>query len=130
MGSTGKALYDALSCFHPDITNHNIFSYTAKEENEHIFDLAFELLRDICDEVTESKKAGCVRALMCWTSWQKACGVSNRGKDCNDKGNHVSLNDGDRDLWERAEDHKSSLEKSSGGSNYNECSTGDFADFF
>ena len=131
LDSGTKNLYNALSCFHTDISHESIFTYSAEEDNEHIFDLAFNLLRDSCDEVTDSKKAGCARALMCWTSWQKSCGASNRGatSSCNKSG-HVKDNDDDGELWDRAKEHESHLEKSSGGSNYNECDTEAFADFF
>ena len=124
--SEDKELYQALSCFHKGAINgKNIFSYSAKEENEHIFDLAFELLNGICNNIKSSKDNGqdkaCARALMCWTNWQNEC--SDRGKSC-DKNQRENS-----DLWDSAKEHSSSLEKS-GSSDYNKCSAEDFADFF
>ena len=122
-------LYNALSCFQGgSIGSYNVFSYSAEENNEHIFDLAFELLRGICDDV-KAKSAGqdkaCARALMCWTSWQDSCGSSGRGAT----GTCSPSTSEDNDLWKRAREHESYLEKDS-GSEYNECRAKDFADFF
>ena len=126
LDSDDKKLYQALSCFHPeDNINDNIFSYSAEEENEHIFELAFELLNGICNNIKSSKDNGqdkaCARALMCWTAWQNQC--TTRSKGCEGNPNQ------DNDLWDSAKEHSSSLQKSS-GSDYDKCRVEDFADFF
>ena len=122
-----KTLYNALSCMHGLGTTENIFSYSAEEGNSHIFDLAFELLMNVCSDVQnpDKRKAGCARALICWTAWQNACG-SNKGASCTER-------PGDSDneqLWNYAADHSDSLEGGEGDSNYNQCATKHFADFF
>ena len=126
-----KDLYNALSCFHAgDINNQNIFVYATEEKNQHILDLAFDLLMNICNKVEDpsNKKAGCARALMCWSAWQSECNV---------RGNHISSGtctsgepEGNTQFWKELSDHESQLEKSSGGSNYDECEARRFADFF
>ena len=124
-----KTLYNALSCFHDgDISDQNIFLYAIEEKNQHMLDLAFDLLMNICNKVEDSsnKKAGCARALMCWSAWQSECNV--RGKYSS--GTCTSGEpEGNTQFWKELSDHESQLEKSS-GSNYDECEARRFADFF
>ena len=127
-----KNLYNALSCMHgEDMDNDNIFSYSAEHENQHIFNLAFEELSDICEDV-KNKSAGqdkaCARVLMCWTAWQNACGSSakggaNGGTACPTAPSTSS----DDKLWEMLDEHESALKESG---DYKTCRTKDFTDFF
>ncbi len=130
-----KILYNALSCMHTNLGTQNIFSYSAKEQNSHIFDLAFKLLMDnVCSDIdrADDRKAGCARALICWTAWQNACNATEKG-DITSCGNVDSERPGNSDnskLWDYAADHSESLEGGEGDSNHNECTTEAFADFF
>lgn len=131
--SQDKTLYNALSCMQDgDLDLQNIFSYSAENENSHIFDLAFDLLSDVCSDVEnpDDRSAGCARALMCWTAWQNSCGVTEKGDagTCGDSDRERPNNSDNNKLWEHAKDHSSSLEKDD--SNYNQCATKHFADFF
>ena len=127
-----KILYTALSRLHGnDMSNRNIFSYSAKYENQHIFNLAFEELSDVCTGV-ENKSAdhdkACARALMCWTSWQEACDDASKGSACTASPSATDKSVNNK-LWDdMLDEHKSAL----GGSNDNnrDCSSEKFADFF
>ena len=130
-----KNLFNALSCFHK-INNdfNNIFSLSAStnEGNEHIFEIAFNLLKNSCEDVKDSQKAGCARALMCWTSWQKQCYETESGRsgeDCSKSAKHTADVDNTQDLWNMAKKYKSELENT-GPSHYNNCTTKGFYDFF
>ncbi len=111
-------LYDALSCQYDNITSRNVFSYAAREDNATIFNMAFDLLVEICDDV-ETKDDGqdkaCAKTLMCWTSWQDAGG---------EDGDHLSNSN---NFWELAENKKSNLEEDS---RYYDCTAESFAEFF
>ena len=126
-----RDLFTALSCFHSETFERNIFSYSAKENNEHIFNLALSLLTSICAEVTDEseKQAGCARALMCWTSWQNSCSGSGdeaRGGGCM---SHDKTNIKNTKLWEMLDKHYEN-ELENGNSEYNDCTAEGFADFF
>ena len=140
--SIDEDLYNALSCFHLiNNESNNIFTFSAEEENENMFKIAFELLRDIsCGSVKDSQKPGCARALMCWSSWQKMCfertlNASNAGPDCAYTSNFKHAN-GERekstkDLWDEAEKHKDELKTDEDdNSEYYSCDAEDFAEFF
>ena len=128
-----KDTYDALSCIYTEVVgNRNIFSYSAEEKNEHIFDLAFGLLRGICEDVKNNghdEDKGCARAMMCWTAWRDA----NSGNGAVDpdltNSSRTPKDEGD-DLWKMAKNHESQLEPEEGGSEYYECKVENFADFF
>ena len=125
-------LFSALSCFHKiDSRDHNIFSYSAKEGNEKIFELAFNLLKESCEKA-DLEKAGCARALMCWSSWQENCFLeessSALGPECSAATGHTEKTDS-RALWRMAEGYDSDLEKD-GSTEYNNCRAVDFYDFF
>ncbi len=126
--SHDRILYNSLSCLHDgqDMSSRNIFSYSAEHDNAHIFNLAFEELSDICEDVestTDGLDEACAHALMCWTAWQNAC--STRGEvTCT-----TSPNDNKNDnLRSMLSEHESALEYN--GSNYKKCDTETFAKFF
>ena len=125
-------LFTALSCFHSETAERNIFSYSAKEDNEHAFNLALSLLTSICREVTDKskKQAGCARAMMCWTSWQNSCSGSGdraKGGGCM---YHEKTNTKNEKLWKMlSENYEDDLENEN-GSEYNNCTAEGFADFF
>ncbi len=124
-----KELFNALSCMHgEDMGVRNIFAYSAEEGdgNEHIFDLAFGLLQNVCNDVenADDRSAGCARTLMCWTAWQNACSDDDKGHDCAKEPD----DDHNDKLWEMLSEYENDLEKDD--SNYNDCSAGGFADFF
>ena len=135
--SIDKDLYTALSCFHLiNGENNNIFTYSAEEGNENMFNIAFELLKTIgCEDVDDEDRPGCARALMCWSSWQKKCyetrdAGDNGGPDCGDSANHADGRDRTTEkLWDMAKDHESDLIIDD-GSKYHHCNTKDFYDFF
>ena len=129
-----KSLFNALSCFHKiDEDNNNIFFFSAKEDNEHIFEIAFNLLKNSCDDVKDNQKAGCARALMCWSSWQKKCyeteSSSNWGQNCFQSSQHTADVNNTQDFWNMVREYKTELENN-GPSHYNNCTTKGFADFF
>ena len=102
-------LYDALSCRMDDITSSdiNIFEYAEDKRNQPMFDMAFKLLKNICnkkDSRPEYRQA-CARALLCWSAWK------------ND-----GTNPHNSDIWDWAEEHKDAL----GGSDYDDCKISDF----
>ncbi len=132
--TTDATLYDALSCNYTDVdSNRNIFSYSADKDNKHIFDLAFGLLRNICEDVKNNghdEDKGCARVMMCWTAWREANSGSVVSGTANADGSKAPSTSEDNDLWKMAKDHKSQLEPEDGGSDYNECEVRHFADFF
>ena len=127
-----KNTYDALSCIYTEVAGiRNIFSYSAEEENEHIFDLAFGLLRGICEDVKNNghdEDKGCARAMMCWTAWRDANSGAVISQDAT--GAEAPSTSEDNDLWKMAKNHESQLEPEDGGSDYKDCEVRDFADFF
>ncbi len=130
-------LYNALSCMHEgDSGPQNIFSYSAEKENQYIFNLAFELLSDICENVTEKSREqdkACARTLMCWTAWQNTCDSSAKGKGMDNtpcESPRISSHSTNNKLWnDMLDEHESALEKS-GGTNYNDCKAVNFGEFF
>ena len=113
--STDTDLYDALSCHYGgDMSNRNVFSYAVYRENETLFDMAFELLDNICEDIkgkVQDREEACGRALMCYTAWKE----------------HGSDPDDASAVWDMAEKHKSKL----GGSvDYRKCNAESFADYF
>ena len=127
-------LYSALSCIYEVETGEekNIFSYSADKENEHIFDLAFGLLSDVCNVDTKPnghEDKSCARGLMCWSSWRD----ENNGRHdtvLNHDTTGQNQPDEDSDFWtEHVDRHENALEKS-GGTEYNICTAKAFADFF
>ena len=75
-------LYDALSCKIED--DSNVFSYAADEDNQIIFDIAFESLSELCDKAegttgNKDPQEVCIRTLMCWTAWQFTLGTQSPG---------------------------------------------------
>lgn len=109
-------LYDALSCI--SVENRNVFSYSAQEDNETIFNMAFDLLDKICEDVTteKDKNKACAKIMMCWTAW-KVAGESSPGQS-----------DQDDEIWNMAEEHKSKLDPNA--NNYKRCYADDFSEFF
>ena len=133
LSHSDKTLFSALSCFHKiDDDDHNIFSYSAQEDNEKIFEMAFNLLRESCEEA-DLKKEGCARSLMCWSSWQLSCfnkGNTNQaGYNCSQATGHRSDSNNTSNLWSDIEDYEDDLEKD-GTSNYNNCTAKGFYSFF
>ena len=131
-------LYSALSCIYQETENQDIFSYSAEHDNEYMFDLAFNLLVYICDDVKKPRgheNIACARALLCRSDWraENGGGFDQGALDVADNGNGAKPPNKNSDFWE---DHaeravnKKYLEKSSGESDYNECRLKDFADFF
>lgn len=120
--SADTELYDSLSCHYTAtaIRERNVFSYAAEKGNQTIFDMAFELLSDICSDVEEGnvqqRDKACARALMCYTAWKEDGGTSTSDPD--DAGK----------VWDMAEEHESNLK--SDNSRYNGCTEENFADFF
>ena len=110
-------LYDALSCMYSDIKsgNHNIFSVAENENNQVLFDMAFDLLDEVCEDLyknpTHEEDVACRRALLCWTAEQR---------ESTSESGFVG-----RDFVE----NKSS-ELSTSESGYNNCRADAFADFF
>ena len=128
-----KDLFNALSCFHKiENEDNNIFSFSAKEDNEHIFGIAFNLLKESCEKA-KTKQPACARALMCWTSWQKSCfrkGPNTQGGfECFQSADHTEDRNSTRPLWDMIEDYKTDLKKD-GSSDYDNCTAGGFYDFF
>ena len=129
-----KDLFNALSCFHKiENEDNNIFSLSAKEDNEHIFKIAFNLLKESCEKASTRKKPACARALMCWTSWQKSCfrkGNPNQGGfECTQSTDHTEDRNSTRALWDMIEDYKADL-KTDGSTDYDNCTAGGFYYFF
>ena len=64
-------LYDLLSCTNVDgNSGPDIFSLAADEENRYLFELAFDLLDEVCEDSSlrsgeEEKEDICLRAMMC-----------------------------------------------------------------
>ena len=116
--SADTELYDSLSCHYtaPAIANRNVFSYAVRKGNQTIFDMAFELLSDICSDVKEAsvqqRDRACARALMCYTAWKE----------------HGANPDNADNVWDMAQEHESNLK--SDNSPYDSCTAEDFADFF
>lgn len=128
-----KNLFSALSCFHKiDSDDHNIFSYSAQEDNDKIFEMAFNLLIESCEE-TDLKKEACARSLMCWSSWQLSCFNKGQprhaGYECAEAAEHRSDSNNTSNLWSDIEDYEDELEKD-GSSNYNNCTAKGFYSFF
>ncbi len=114
-------LYDALSCVYNDLRangkDQNVFSYASVKNNSIIFNMAYNLLNDICENVDDrdpDHQRACRKALLCWTGVQ-----SEEGDDPNENFFREYVND-----------HRNDLEKDSGGSDYNQCQPRHFADFF
>ena len=114
-------LYNALSCVHSSLrangNSQNVFSYASIRNNNVIFDMAYDLLNSICEEVDDGDpdhKRACRKALLCWTGIK-----SLEGDDPNDNffRDYVS-------------NHLDDLERDRGGSNYNQCEPRHFDDFF
>ena len=62
-------LYDALSYLNFDSDN-NIFALATDERNPNLFDLAFSLLDEVCNEAKDDEdheRIVCKKALLCWT---------------------------------------------------------------
>ena len=118
-----RDLYNALSCVFPNKGSgiRNVFSYSAEEGNQHVFDMAFELLNKVCDDVTNKstdQDKACARALMCWTASKQ------NSDNTGDNGAPVSGAPNTK-FWEMVENHESNLEN--GNSNYNSCNAEHFA---
>ena len=143
-GSTGKEdnntielsdhdLFGTLSCFHKiDNDDYNIFTYSAKEDNETIFKIAFDLLERSCRKAG-NQQAGCLRSLICWSSWQQSCfgtGSANQaGFECTQSAEHREDTPRTKKLWSMVESFSDELEKS-GSSDYDDCTAKGFYDFF
>ena len=131
-------LYSALSCIYEKTSNQDIFSYSAEHDNQYMFDLAFDLLVYICDDVEKPRgheNIACARALLCRSDWRAENGgrFDHGALDVASGGTGEKHPNKKGDLWEEhAErgENKKYLTKSSGGSEYNECRLKDFADFF
>lgn len=131
---TDADLFNALSCFHEiDGEYNNIFSYSAEEnKNEHIFEIAFNLLKTSCEKAKDQKKPGCARALICWTSWQKKCDAreAHDWSWCHQSEDHNIDRNNTESLWDMiADNYKSDLEHGD-RTGYNNCTTKGFYDFF
>ena len=126
-------LFGALSCFHKiDNDDYNIFTYSAKEDNEIIFKLAFDLLERSCRKAG-NQQAGCFRSLICWSSWQQSCfgkGSANQGGfECTQSKGHTEDRINTKKLWSMVSDFSDDLEKES-SSDYDDCTAKGFYDFF
>lgn len=110
-------IYEALSYFILNDNNDNIFSYAAEEENQSLFNLAFSVLSDTCDAVTDDEEAvACKRALLCWTANQTKDSSTPSEKDI-----------ADEEIWELADEYKDDLKE---GSEHDECSAKHFYEIF
>ena len=116
-----SSVYNALACVHSALSvngnRQNVFSYASIRNNDVIFNMAYDLLNSICEEVDgneENHKIACRKALLCWTGITTLEGVD---RDDNFFRDYVS-------------NHLDGLEKDSGGSNYNQCAPRHFDDFF
>ena len=59
-------IFEALSYL--KFNNDNIFSFAADESNPNLFDLAFNILNDVCEDTgDEDESTACRKALLCWT---------------------------------------------------------------
>ena len=84
-------LYDLLSCTNVDGSGDaesDIFSLAADEENEYLFNLAFELLDDVCRDSLlisnyEQEEEICRRAMMCALAVQYEVGKDSLGTAAN-----------------------------------------------
>ena len=110
-------LYKALSCQYSDANDDNVFSYAADRSNESIFNMAFDLLAEICNVETKplGQDKACARALICWTAEKDAGGDPDAASNS--------------DFWELAENRKNDLEENS-DSDYNDCSAEKFKYLF
>ena len=112
-------LYDALSCLYSDIGagDNNIFSEAVNDENETIFNMAFNLLNKVCSDLhknpTFDEDVACRKALFCWTA---------------DKLGETNQPNGQFLGSDFVEGKESQLE--SDESNYNQCQAKHFAEFF
>ena len=112
-------LYDALSCLYSDIGSgdQSIFSEAANKDNEVIFDMAFDLLNKVCEDLyrepTLNENVVCRRALFCWVDEKKQEGSP---------GHFI------RDDF--VENKESQLEVSGGQSQYDGCRAQDVWEFF
>lgn len=107
-------LYDALSYRVFDSNEDNIFSLATDESNPNLFDLAFSILNEVCDDAgrNEDESIACRKALMCWVD------------------EHSS-----EDIWDMIEDiddinGNDERQDSLGGNDFKDCEAGDFADLF
>ena len=114
-------VYNALACVHGELEangrSQNVFSYASISNNNVIFDMAYDLLNSICEEVDGSEedyKRACRKALFCWTGIETL-----EGYDPND--------DFFRDY---VSNHRDDLERDSAGSSYNKCEQRHFNEFF
>lgn len=119
-------VYNALSCLVLNFSNRTVFSYAARKDNSFVFDMAFEILEEVCEDVKKinDRPIACAKTMMCWTAWMeanvsKAIGVSRPNPP----------SDASSDFWDMAEEHKDKLKKDS-GSDFDDCTAGAFSDFF
>ena len=100
-------LYDALSYRNLDSDNNdNIFSLATDENNPNLFDLAFSLLDEVCNEAKdddEDERIACKRAILCWTNqltdediWETIEDIDDIN-DNNDRQDALDDNFGDED---------------------------------
>ena len=119
-------VYDALSCLNSALGNRTVFSYATRKSNSAVFDMAFEILEEVCKDVEtiNDRPIACAKTMMCWTAWMEA-NISKTvgGSRPNPPSSARS------DFWDMAEEHEGELEKD-GGSDYNDCTAGAFSDFF
>ena len=115
------SLYDALSCFSlidkssSLIAHYNVFSYASIKDNDFIFNMAYDLLNDTCENFDTDEnhyEQLCKKVSFCWIH------------EVNEKQGEKSF----RYLDELGYDDD--LEGDSGGSNYNQCEPRHFAEFF
>lgn len=69
-------LYDLLSCVDVGNSSTDIFSLAADEDNRYLFDLAFDLLDDVCEDShlrtgQEESEEICRRVMMCVVAIEK-----------------------------------------------------------
>lgn len=107
-------LYDALSCLYDEVGsgNKSVFSESINKNNGTIFDMAFDLLNTVCEDLLNSdnnRNVACRKALFCWMA-------ANGSSDLLDK--------------DFVENKKNQLEVSGGESNYKYCNADGFYEFF
>ena len=112
-----EELYKALSCPYSGLSssgNYNVFSYASRQQNNVLFEMAYELLDSICKEVEEvDHQTACRKALLCWT------------------GASISSSAARDDFFdEYVREYRDDLEKERGGANFDECEPSGFTEFF
>ena len=107
-------LYDALSYRVFDSNEDNIFSLSTDESNPNLFDLAFSILNEVCEDAgrNEDESIACRKALLCWVDEHSSEDIWDMIEDIDD----INGNDERQDAL--------------GGNNFKDCEAGDFADLF